>query len=90
LHTHDPHEVIRALGERTDVLVEGGPTLAAAFLRAGVVDRILAYVAPILLGGPLTAVDDVGVASIASALRWRYDSVTEIGPDLLLSLVPPD
>jgi len=89
LHTRDPHEVIEALGDRTDVLVEGGPTLAGAFLRAGVVDRILAYVAPILLGGPLSAVDDVGVASIAGALRWRYDSVESIGPDLLLSLVPP-
>jgi diaminohydroxyphosphoribosylaminopyrimidine deaminase/5-amino-6-(5-phosphoribosylamino)uracil reductase len=89
LHTRDPHEVIEALGDRTDVLVEGGPTLAGAFLRAGVVDRILAYVAPILLGGSLAAVDDVGVASIAGALRWRYDSVESIGPDLLLSLVPP-
>ena len=45
--------------DRTDVLLEGGPTLAGAFLRAGVIDRILAYVAPILLGGPITAVDDV-------------------------------
>lgn len=89
LHTRDPLEVIRALADRTDVLLEGGPTLAGAFLRAGAVNRILAYVAPILLGGPVTAVDDVGVASIASALRWRYDSVAEIGPDLLLSLVPP-
>ena len=90
LHTRDPLEVLAALSDRTDVLLEGGPTLAGAFLRAGAVDRILAYVAPILLGGPLTAVDDVGVASIAGALRWRYDGVERIGPDLLLSLVPPD
>jgi diaminohydroxyphosphoribosylaminopyrimidine deaminase/5-amino-6-(5-phosphoribosylamino)uracil reductase len=88
LRTRDPHEVIHALAERTDVLLEGGPTLAGAFLRAGVVHRILAYVAPILLGGPVTAVDDVGVASIANALRWRYDGVEQIGPDLLLSLIP--
>jgi diaminohydroxyphosphoribosylaminopyrimidine deaminase/5-amino-6-(5-phosphoribosylamino)uracil reductase len=88
LHTRDPHEVIHALADRTDVLLEGGPTLAGAFLRAGVVHRILAYVAPILLGGPVTAVDDVGVASIAHALRWHYDGVEQIGPDLLLSMVP--
>ncbi|WP_059019923.1 bifunctional diaminohydroxyphosphoribosylaminopyrimidine deaminase/5-amino-6-(5-phosphoribosylamino)uracil reductase RibD [Mycobacterium sp. M26] len=88
IRTHDPHEVIRALSDRTDVLLEGGPTLAGAFLRAGVIDRILSYVAPILLGGPVTAVDDVGVPSIAKALRWRYDGVDRIGPDLLLSLVP--
>jgi riboflavin biosynthesis pyrimidine reductase len=90
LHTRDPHEVIEALRDRTDVLLEGGPILAGAFLRAGIVDRILAYVAPILLGGPFAAVDDVGVAGIAGALRWRYDSIESIGPDLLLSLVPPD
>ncbi|TGD90836.1 bifunctional diaminohydroxyphosphoribosylaminopyrimidine deaminase/5-amino-6-(5-phosphoribosylamino)uracil reductase RibD [Mycolicibacterium sp. CH28] len=88
IRTHDPHEVIRALTDRTDILLEGGPTLAGAFLRAGVVDRVLAYVAPLLLGGPITAVDDVGVSSIARALRWRYDSVDRLGPDLLLSLVP--
>lgn len=88
LRTHDPHEVLAALADRTDVLLEGGPTLAGAFLRAGAVHRILAYLAPTLIGGPITAVDDVGVATIAEALRWRYDGVEQIGPDLLLSLTP--
>jgi diaminohydroxyphosphoribosylaminopyrimidine deaminase/5-amino-6-(5-phosphoribosylamino)uracil reductase len=88
IRTRDPHEVIKALSDRTDVLLEGGPTLAGAFLRAGVIDRILAYVAPILLGGPITAVDDVGLLSIAHAQRWRFDGIDPIGPDLLLSLVP--
>lgn len=88
IRTRDPHEVMRALSDRTAVLVEGGPTLAGAFLRAGVIDRILAYVAPILLGGPITAVDDVGVLSISGAQRWRFDAVEVIGPDVRLSLVP--
>ncbi len=88
LRTRDPQQVLHALADYTDVLLEGGPTLAGAFLKAGVVHRILAYVAPILLGGPVTAVDDVGVANIGGALRWRYDGVEKVGPDLLLSLVP--
>lgn len=88
LRTRDPQEVLRALADRTDVLLEGGPTVAGAFLRAGAVHRILAYVAPMLLGGPVTAVDDVGVATISGALRWRYDGVEQIGPDLVLSLTP--
>jgi diaminohydroxyphosphoribosylaminopyrimidine deaminase / 5-amino-6-(5-phosphoribosylamino)uracil reductase len=88
IRTRDPHEVVKAMSDRTDVLLEGGPTLAGAFLRAGVIDRIVAYVAPILLGGPITAVDDVGVLSIAHAQRWRFDGIDPIGPDLLLSLVP--
>jgi diaminohydroxyphosphoribosylaminopyrimidine deaminase/5-amino-6-(5-phosphoribosylamino)uracil reductase len=69
------------------VLLEGGPTLAGAFLRVGAINRILAYVAPILLGGPVTAVGDVGVSSMSQALRWQFDSVEQVGPDLLLSLV---
>lgn len=88
IRTHDLHEVMRALSDRTDVLLEGGPTLAGAFLRAGLIHRIIAYVAPILLGGPITAVDDIGVLSIAHAQRWRFDGITPIGPDVLLSLVP--
>lgn len=88
IRTRDPREVIKALSDRTDVLVEGGPTLAGAFLRAGMIDRILAYVAPILLGGPITAVDDVGVLSIAQAQRWKFDGVQQVGPDVLLSLTP--
>lgn len=88
IRTRDPLEVVRALADRTDVLLEGGPTLAGAFLRAGLIDRILAYVAPMLLGGPIAAVDDVGVASILQAQRWRFDGVDRVGPDLRLSLVP--
>ncbi|OBF49159.1 bifunctional diaminohydroxyphosphoribosylaminopyrimidine deaminase/5-amino-6-(5-phosphoribosylamino)uracil reductase RibD [Mycolicibacterium monacense] len=88
IRTRDPQEVLRALSDRTDVILEGGPTLAGAFLRAGAIDRIVAYVAPILLGGPVTAVDDVGVLSIAHAQRWRFDGIIPIGPDVLLSLVP--
>jgi diaminohydroxyphosphoribosylaminopyrimidine deaminase / 5-amino-6-(5-phosphoribosylamino)uracil reductase len=88
IRTHDPMEVLKALSDRTDVLLEGGPTLAGAFLRAGAIDRILAYVAPILLGGPITAVDDVGVSTIAKALRWQFDGIDRVGPDLVISLVP--
>lgn len=88
IRTHDPAEVLKAVSDRTDVLLECGPTLAGAFVRAGLVNRILVYLAPTLLGGPVTAVDDVGVPAIAKALRWQFDGVDRVGPDLLLSLVP--
>ncbi|BBY21089.1 bifunctional diaminohydroxyphosphoribosylaminopyrimidine deaminase/5-amino-6-(5-phosphoribosylamino)uracil reductase RibD [Mycobacterium stomatepiae] len=88
IRTRDPLEVLKALADRTDVLLEGGPTLASAFLREDAIDRILTYVAPILLGGPVTAVGDVGVPTITRALRWRFDGSDRVGPDLLLSLVP--
>lgn len=88
IRTRDPRDVLRALSDRTDVLLEGGPTLAGAFVRAGLVDRMLAYVAPILLGGPITAVDDVGVSSITGAHRWQFDAMVPVGPDVVLSLTP--
>ena len=88
IRTSDPREVIQALADRTDVLLEGGPTLAGAFLRAGVVDRIVAYVAPMLLGGPVTAVGDLGIASMAQAQKWHFDGVQRFGPDLRMSLIP--
>ncbi|WP_145047123.1 bifunctional diaminohydroxyphosphoribosylaminopyrimidine deaminase/5-amino-6-(5-phosphoribosylamino)uracil reductase RibD [Mycobacteroides abscessus] len=88
IRTHDPAEVLAALGDRTDIILEGGPTLAGAFLRAGLVDRILAYLAPMLLGGNVPAVEDVGVATLSRALRWEYDQIERMGPDVLLSLVP--
>ncbi|WP_293022239.1 bifunctional diaminohydroxyphosphoribosylaminopyrimidine deaminase/5-amino-6-(5-phosphoribosylamino)uracil reductase RibD [Mycolicibacterium sp.] len=88
IRTHDPLEVLQALSDRTDVILEGGPTLAGAFVRAGLVDRILAYLAPTLLGGPITAIDDAGVATISQARRWRFDGVATVGADVRLSLVP--
>jgi diaminohydroxyphosphoribosylaminopyrimidine deaminase/5-amino-6-(5-phosphoribosylamino)uracil reductase len=62
--------------------------VAGAFLQAGLIDRILAYMAPILLGGPVTALDEIGVTSLAQAQRWRFDGMQRLGPDLRLSLVP--
>lgn len=56
LRTRDPRVAIKALSERGvhHVLIEGGPTVAAAFLDAGLVDRIMWFVAPVLFGaGPV-------------------------------------
>ncbi len=90
LRTRDPHAVLTALDDLDDVLLEGGPTLAGAFLAAGLVDRVQAYLAPVLLGAGPAAVQDAGVGSIEQALRFRRESVETIGPDLLLTLVPAD
>jgi diaminohydroxyphosphoribosylaminopyrimidine deaminase/5-amino-6-(5-phosphoribosylamino)uracil reductase len=70
------------------VLLEGGPSLAAAFLRAGFVDRVVAYVAPALLGAGPAAVGDLGVATIDDALRLRLEDVVRVGDDVRLTLRP--
>ena len=70
------------------VFVEGGPTLASAFVAAGLVDEYLIYLAPTLLGGPRTALDDIGVATIGDQRRLRITAVEELGDDLLLVARP--
>lgn len=70
------------------VLLEGGPTLAAGFLRAGLVDDIRAYVAPALLGAGPAAVGDLGITGIDEALRLQLVAVTRVGDDVRLDLRP--
>ncbi|TQJ32789.1 bifunctional diaminohydroxyphosphoribosylaminopyrimidine deaminase/5-amino-6-(5-phosphoribosylamino)uracil reductase RibD [Microbacterium sp. SLBN-146] len=66
------------------VFVEGGPTLASAFVRAGFADEVLAYIAPVLLGGARLALGDLGVDTIAQARRLSVASVERLGDDLLI------
>lgn len=88
--THDPATVLAALTARGvhHVLLEGGPTLAAAFLRAGLVDEVVAYVAPVLLGSGPPAVGDLGVTGIDHALRLETTDVTVLGGDVRITARP--
>lgn len=78
---------LRARGAQR-VFVEGGPTIASAFVRAGLVDEVLAYVAPVLIGGPRVALGDLGVATIGEARRLAVASVERLGDDLLVVARP--
>jgi len=83
-----PHQVLADLHARgvQSVLLEGGPTVAGSFLREGMVDRVLAYVAPVLLGsGQWPALVGTGQRSIDDAVRLRLDDVTRVGDDIRIS-----
>ena len=56
--------------------------MAAAFLEAGLVDEVLAYLAPALLGRGQAAVGDLGIQTIDQALRLTPHEVTMIGTDI--------
>ena len=74
---------IAQLDAVNDVLVEGGASTAAAFLRADLVDRLLLYRAPILIGGGLT-LPDIGLTDLADAHgRWILDDTRMLGSDRL-------
>ncbi len=74
--------------EKRHVLLEGGPRLAGAMIGAGLVDRIVAYLAPTLLGAGANALDDAGITSIAGARRLELLDVSRVGGDVRLLARP--
>lgn len=70
------------------VLLEGGPTLAGAFLAAQTVDKVVGYLAPVLLGAGPAAVGDAGITTIAEALRLDVTDIERLGPDLRITATP--
>jgi diaminohydroxyphosphoribosylaminopyrimidine deaminase / 5-amino-6-(5-phosphoribosylamino)uracil reductase len=86
----DLAELLTRLYER-DVraaLLEGGPRLAGAFLAAGLVDQVIGYLAPKMLGSGPTALVGTGVGTIAEAFELEFTDVTRIGPDLRFTAIP--
>lgn len=80
-------EELRDLGIQR-LFVEGGPTIASAFLRLGIVDEVLVYLAPTLLGGDRLALGDLGVETIAAQRRLAMTSLERLGDDVLLIARP--
>ncbi|MEU6331957.1 bifunctional diaminohydroxyphosphoribosylaminopyrimidine deaminase/5-amino-6-(5-phosphoribosylamino)uracil reductase RibD [Streptomyces sp. NPDC047049] len=82
--------LLQALYEREvrSVLLEGGPTLAGAFLAAQAVDKVVGYLAPVLLGAGPAAVGDAGITTIAQALRLDVTDTERLGPDLRITATP--
>lgn len=77
-------DVLHARGVRS-VLLEGGPTLAGAFVAAGAVDRVVGYLAPVLLGAGPAALTGGGITTITEALRLDVSETVRIGPDLRIT-----
>ena len=82
------HAALDELGARDvhQLLVEGGPHLAGAFLDAGEVDELRVFVAPVIAGGRSArpAVDGEGVETIADATRAVHTTVERIEDDVLV------
>jgi diaminohydroxyphosphoribosylaminopyrimidine deaminase/5-amino-6-(5-phosphoribosylamino)uracil reductase len=77
--------VVEALGKREvqDLLLEGGPILAWSAVRQGLVDRLVLYLAPKLIGGGAPGVlEGPGISTISRALGLEITEVDEVGRDL--------
>ncbi len=82
-------ELLVLLGKRgvASVLVEGGGTLLGSLFDDGLVDKVVAFVAPVVIGGEeaKTAVGGRGVESLSQALRLKRVSVERLGDDVMIN-----
>lgn len=81
----DPVACLSALGGQglTRLLVEGGAVLASSLLKAGLVDRLLWYRAPSVMGDGVSAVTALGVAGLSSLPRFVHEETLRLGEDVL-------
>jgi diaminohydroxyphosphoribosylaminopyrimidine deaminase/5-amino-6-(5-phosphoribosylamino)uracil reductase len=77
-------EAIHQMAHVQYLFVEGGAGAASAFLTAGLVDCLLIYRAPILLGAGRPAIGDIGLGALAQAHgRWQLTERRQLGSDTL-------
>lgn len=87
----DLHAVLAELGRRkcNDVLVEAGPTLAGGFIAAGLVDELVVYTAPVVLGSAARAMLALpALQRLGDAPRFRLQQSVQLGDDLKQRYVP--
>jgi diaminohydroxyphosphoribosylaminopyrimidine deaminase/5-amino-6-(5-phosphoribosylamino)uracil reductase len=84
--TSDLIELLSDL-EINQVLVESGPKLATALLKLGLIDEIVAYIAPSILGSGNSFVGDLDISSLSERMDFRIHSFTQIGNDLRVTLI---
>ena len=81
---HSPQEITSAMPDVQYLMIEGGAGAAAAFLGADLVDRLVLYRAPILIGGGKAALGDIGLTSLAEAHdRWQMTDRRQLGNDTM-------
>ncbi|MBT2512170.1 bifunctional diaminohydroxyphosphoribosylaminopyrimidine deaminase/5-amino-6-(5-phosphoribosylamino)uracil reductase RibD [Arthrobacter sp. ISL-30] len=95
LPTREPAEALGLLFAKgvRHVMVEGGSRILSAFLAAGLVDELVVYLAPTLLGSGTPALCDLGIGTLTDAQQWSWDdagggAVQMLGRDLRLHLQP--
>lgn len=86
LATQDPAEALALLGDAHHILLEGGPRLAGAFLAAGLVDEVEAYLAPLVLGAGRSAVEGAGVDTLTAAHGFGVAGTGRLGADVYLRM----
>lgn len=83
----EPAALLACLHDRgvNILLLEGGATLAGSFVAAGLVDRVIGYYAPALLGAGPPVLGDTGLNTIGDALRLQVTDVARTGDDVCIT-----
>lgn len=91
---HNPNQELEALldelGRRevNELLVETGATFSGQMIKQGLVDELIVYCAPILLGNLAQALVELPIHKMNEKIRWQFKCVEQIGDDLKLTLTP--
>jgi len=80
----DLQDILKGLGSdgANEILIESGPALAAAFLKAGLVDELLIYQAPTLLGSSARPLADLAFSKLKDGIQLAYQEVSPMGSDM--------
>jgi diaminohydroxyphosphoribosylaminopyrimidine deaminase/5-amino-6-(5-phosphoribosylamino)uracil reductase len=86
----DLQALVRELARRecNEVLVEAGATLAGSFLRLGLLDEIIVYMAPKLLGSNARPLFDLPLNTMAAALPLKFRDIRALGDDWRITAIP--
>ena len=79
-------DLLQKLGRRniSSILVEGGATTITSFIRRGLADKVIAIIAPKIMGKGIEAVADLGIREVSHALKLSLDKVYQRGNDLII------
>ncbi len=82
----DLEKLLPLLAQRqiSSVLVEGGAEVITAFLRAGLADRLVVFIAPRIMGRGIEAVGELDIAEVARAIKITYERVYRSGEDIVV------
>ena len=86
--SHNSTELLANLNDLgvNQVLVESGQVLGTALMHEGLIDEIVLYQAPSIIGAGSRAIGDLGISTLSGALNWHFTEVEKIGRDLKVVL----
>jgi diaminohydroxyphosphoribosylaminopyrimidine deaminase/5-amino-6-(5-phosphoribosylamino)uracil reductase len=73
-----------------EVLIESGAQLAGAFIKEQLIDELIVYMAPTLLGSTAKPLAHLTLQHMHEQQHWTWKDVTPLGDDLRLTLTPPN